>query len=188
MQSPTTTPPAAAAATTYTTIPISGADVISRSVQNISNSISRHRPWPEFIAAGVFDRPESLSAAGIRLRRNAKYFSINYAILISTIAAASLLGTPIALIVFASIFALWLILYFFREDPMIVWGHHVSDRLVMVGLVLVTAVAVCFTGTVNNLLIGIAVGLLILAVHGVLRNPEGLFLDEDDAFSNGTLF
>ncbi|XP_059662313.1 PRA1 family protein G2-like [Cornus florida] len=188
MQLPPTTKSAVAATTsTYTTIPISGADVISRSVQNLSNFISRRRPWPEFIASGVFDRPDSISGAGTRFRKNSNYFGVNYGIVISTCAAVFLIGNPIALIIFALVFALWLILYFFREDPMIVLGHHVSDRIVMVGLVVGSLVAVWFTGTVNILLVGIGSGLLIAVLHGVFRNPEGLFLDEDDAVSNGLI-
>ncbi|KAL7217653.1 hypothetical protein ACSBR2_010986 [Camellia fascicularis] len=190
MLSPTTTTTSAAAATStasYTTIPISGDDVISRSIQNLSDTVSRHRPWSEFIAAGVFDSPESLSAAGLRLQKNSKYFSINYAILISICAAFSVLLTPISLIAYAAVFALWLVLVFFREDPMVAWGYHVSDRIVIGGLVLVSAMAIWFAGLVNYLLIGVAVGLLISAVHGALRNPDGLFLDEEDAVSDGLI-
>ncbi|XAR56854.1 hypothetical protein NMG60_11037475 [Bertholletia excelsa] len=189
MLSPTSPSTAATTTTTstYTTIPISGSDVISRSVQNLSNFVSRHRPWQELIAAGSFDRPDSLSGAGVRLRRNVKYFGINYAIIVSICAAFALVGAPIALIIYALVFALWLVLLFSREDPMVAWGHHVDDRLVIASLVVVSVAAVWFTGMVNSLLIGIALGLLISAVHGVLRNPEGLFLDEDDAATNGLI-
>lgn len=70
---------------------------------------------------------------------------------------------------------------------MVVWGHHVSDWIVLLSLVIVTFLAVWFTGMVVNLMIGIGVALLILAVHGVLRNPEGLFLEENDAVSTGLI-
>lgn len=70
---------------------------------------------------------------------------------------------------------------------MVVWGHHVDDRIVMVGLVVITALTVWLTGFVDNLLVGIGIGLLIAAIHGVFRNPEGLFLDENDAASNGLI-
>ncbi|CAK9157817.1 unnamed protein product [Ilex paraguariensis] len=182
--------PSAATATTtiYTTIPISGTDVISRSFQNVSTFLSRSRPWPEFFpAVGNFDHPGSLSGAGLRLKLNSKYFIVNYAIIIFTCATFSLIGVPIALIVYGLIFLLWLVLYIFREDPMAMWGHHVSDRVVTVGLILVSAVAVWFTGALTNLVMGTGAGVLISAIHGVLRNPEGLFLDESDAISNGLI-
>ncbi|CAL5359168.1 unnamed protein product [Camellia sinensis] len=86
--------------------PISGDDVISRSIQNVSDTVSRHRPWSDFLAAGVFDSPESLSAASLRLHKHSKYFSITYAILILICAAFSILLTPISLIAYAAVFAL----------------------------------------------------------------------------------
>ncbi|KAH7861829.1 hypothetical protein Vadar_031414 [Vaccinium darrowii] len=180
MQPPTT-------ASTYTTIPISGSDVISRSIQNLSTSLSLHRPWLDFLSPATLDAPSSLSAALTRLRQNSKYFATNYAILISSCAAASLIGSPLSLIAYAAVFFLWLVLYFYREDPMAAWGRHVDDRVVIVGLVLVSVVAIWIVGMVNVLLVGVAVGVLICAVHGVVRNSQGLFLDEDDAVSSGLI-
>ncbi|KAL3643221.1 hypothetical protein CASFOL_014036 [Castilleja foliolosa] len=177
-----------AAAPRYTTIPISGVDVISRSTQNLSTSFSRCRPWPEYLAAtAAFDLPSSLSAAYARFRRNSTYFSVNYAIIITACAAVSLIGSPIALLVIGFVYFLWLILYFFREDPLLIWGHQVGDWTVFVGLVLVSIAAFWITGPLNSLSIGVGLGLLISVVHGVLRNPEGLFLDENDAVSNGLI-
>ncbi|KAI3456735.1 hypothetical protein Pfo_013398 [Paulownia fortunei] len=184
----TPTTSAATPAATYTTIPISGIDVISRSTQNLSACLSRCRPWPEFFATtSALDFPPSLSAASLRFRRNASYFSVNYAIIITACAAVSLIGSPIALIIIGFVFFLWLILHFFREDPLLIWGHHISDWAVILGLGLVSIAALWITGPLNSLSIGIGVGLLISFVHGVLRNPEGLFLDENDAVSNGLI-
>ncbi|KAK4439628.1 PRA1 family protein G2 [Sesamum alatum] len=173
---------------TYTTIPISGLDVISRSTQNLSACLSRCRPWPEFLATtSALDFPHSISAAYHRFRRNATYFSINYAIIVTACAAISLIGSPIALIIIGFVFFLWLILHFFREDPLLIWGHQVSDWAVILGLVSITVGALWITGPLNSLSIGIGTGLLISVVHGVLRNPEGLFLDENDAASDGLI-
>ncbi|XP_075483310.1 PRA1 family protein G2-like [Primulina tabacum] len=177
---------ASAAPASYTTIPISGGAVISRSTQNLTVCLSRARPWPEFLATtAIIDLPPSFSAATHRLRRNSSYFSVNYAIIVTACAAASLIGAPIALIVIGFVFFLWLILHFFREDPLLIWGYHVNDLAVILGLVLVSIAALWIIGPLNNLSIGIGVGLLIFAIHGVLRNPEGLFLDENDAVSDG---
>ncbi|KAL1556102.1 PRA1 family protein G2-like [Salvia divinorum] len=179
---------ASAAAATYTTIPISGIDVIYRSTQNLSASLSRCRPWPEFLATvSALDLPPSLSAASLRLRRNAAYFSLNYAIIVTACAAVSLITTPVALILLGFLLFLWLILHFFREDPLLVWGRHVSDWAVIAGLAVLSILALWITGPLHNLSIGIIVGLLISVVHGVLRNPEGLFLDENDAVSTGLI-
>ncbi|KAL0306178.1 UNVERIFIED_CONTAM: PRA1 family protein G2 [Sesamum radiatum] len=185
---PSTRSATAAPPATYTTIPISGLDVISRSTQNLSAYLSRCRPWPEFLATtSALDFPHSISAAYLRFRRNAIYFSINYAIIVTACAAISLIGSPIALIIIGFVFFLWLILHFFREDPLLIWGHQISDWAVILGLVLITVAALWITGPLNSLSIGIGAGLLISVVHGVLRNPEGLFLDENDAASDGLI-
>ncbi|KAF3622408.1 hypothetical protein CQW23_18079 [Capsicum baccatum] len=185
---PSSTTTSSAAATTYTTIPISGSDVINRSIQNLYTFLSKTRPWPEFLAgANAVDIPTSLSDAGIRIRRNLNYFSVNYAIIISAFAAGSLIGSPVLLIFTCLIFASWLILFFFREDPMVVFGHQVSDLIVIVGLLTVSAITIWFTGILNNLMVGIGIGVLVSVIHGSLRNPEGLFVDEDDAVTAGLI-
>ncbi|KAI3510159.1 hypothetical protein L1887_25690 [Cichorium endivia] len=175
-------------AATYTTIPISGTDVIFRSFQNLSSFLSLRRPCQEFVfGAGSFDMPDSLNLTATRLGVNSKYFGVNYGIIITACAAVSLIGDPTILVVFASVFTLWLVLYFFREDPMVVWGHHVHDHLVTAALVLITGVSIWIIGFVTNLMIGIAVGVLISIVHGVFRNPQGIYLDENDAASDGLI-
>ncbi|XP_055823126.1 PRA1 family protein G2 [Solanum dulcamara] len=180
--------PTSVTTATYTTIPISGGDVINRSIQNLYTFLSRSRPWPEFLAgASAVDIPTSFSDAAIRVRRNFKYFSVNYAIVISACAACSLIGSPVLLIFASLISASWLILLFFREDPMVVLGHQVSDLAVISVLVTVSASTVWFTGILNNLMIGIVIGVLLSVIHGGLRNPEGLFVDEDDAVSTGLI-
>ncbi|XP_051128535.1 PRA1 family protein G2 [Andrographis paniculata] len=179
---------AGAAAATYTTIPITGMDAISRSGQNLSACLSRCRPWPEFLATtAALDFPKSVAEASLRFRRNAGYFSVNYSIIITACAAAALLSSPAALVLIGLVFFLWLIFYFFREDPLLIWGRHVSDWAVIGGLVAVTAGALWITGPLNSLSAGVAAGFLISVLHAVLRNPDGLFLDENDAVSNGLI-
>lgn len=197
MPSPTTTAAnpvvnsplsAADSAATYTTIPISASGVVQRSIQNLYAFFNRCRPWPEFLStANAFDLPASTSDVLIRLRRNSNYFAVNYSILISCCAAGSLLGTPILLVLVILLFALWLILYFFREDPIVIWGRHIGDQVVITALVIGSALILWITGVLNNLLIGVGVGISLSAVHGIFKNPEGLFLDEDDAVRNGLI-
>nr|GMC76348.1 PRA1 family protein G2 [Ipomoea batatas] len=176
---------AAGAAATYTTIPIPASGVVQRSIQNFYAYFNRCRPWPEFLSTAAFDLPASTSDVWIRLRRNSNYFAVNYSILVSCCAAASLLGTPILLAVVVLLFALWLVLYFFREDPIVVFGRHIGDQLVIAALVIGSALILWITGVLNNLLFGVGVGISLSAIHGIFRNPEGLFLDEDDAVLNG---
>lgn len=86
-----------------------------------------------------------------------------------------------------AVVGLWLVIYFFREDPLEVWGHHVSDWAVLVGLGLVSVLVVWASGGLGSVLLGLVVGLVLCGVHGLLRNPEGLFLNENDAASQGLI-
>lgn len=70
---------------------------------------------------------------------------------------------------------------------MVVLGHQVSDLAVISGLATVSAIVVWYTGILNSLMIGIMMGVLLSVIHGGLRNPEGLFVDEDDAVSTGLI-
>nr|XP_043618738.1 PRA1 family protein G2 [Erigeron canadensis] len=180
----TTMPSPPPSTTTYITIPISGTDVIFRSFQNLSTFLSHHRPWPEFLSTfSSFTCPNSFT----RIQSNLKHFSINYGIITTSCAAVSLLGNPLRLLAFGLVFTLWLVFYFLREDPVVVYGHNVHDHVVTCGLVLVSFFCVLCLGFGWNLVVGIAVGALISVVHAVFRNDEGIYLDENDAVSEGLI-
>lgn len=168
----------------YTTIPISFSDVISRSFHNLSSAVSRLRPWPEFFSTASIDRPASFNYVLIRIRKNVRHFRVNYALVVSVCASLSLIGTPFSLIVIAAVVGMWLLLHFFREDPLVAWGQqHVGDRTILLGLVLLSIAALWLTGVAGSLIGGVGFGVVLSGIHGALRNPEDLFLDEDEAAS-----
>lgn len=70
---------------------------------------------------------------------------------------------------------------------MIIMGRRIDDRVVIVGLVLGSAAIIWSLGVVTNLLIGISAGLLVSAIHGLLRNTEEIFLDETDGAYAGLI-
>ncbi|RWR95749.1 PRA1 family protein G2 isoform X1 [Cinnamomum micranthum f. kanehirae] len=179
---PSTTP------ATYTTIPISASDVISRSFQNLSSSFSLLRPLSDLFPSAGFDRPDSLSSAKARLFTNLSYFRVNYALLLLTCALFSLLfHSPLSLLLISALFLLWLLLFFFREDPLILWGCHVADSWLLGGLVVVSILSVWGLGVFWNLVIGVGIGVLAVVAHGVFRNGDGLFLGEEEAASKGLI-
>lgn len=175
------------ATATYTSIPVTipATDVISRSIQNLLGAIYRRRPWPEF--GSSLDRPDSYSSALARIRFNASHFRVNYLLLIGVCGFLSLIGSPGLLFATAAVVGLWLLIYFFREDPLVLWGHHLSDWTVLVGLLLVSFAALWLSTGLANVLLGLAVGLLLCGLHGLIRNPQGLFLDENQAASTGLI-
>lgn len=157
----------APATVTYTSIPVT---------IPASDIISRHRPWPD-----------SFPSALTRLRFNARHFRTNYILLIGACGFLSLIGSPGWLLVTAAVVWLWLVIYFFREDPLVVFGHHFSDWAVFVGLGLASLAVVWLSSGLGTLILGLGVGLLVCGLHGLIRDPEGLFLDENDAVSAGLI-
>ncbi|CAH2069774.1 unnamed protein product [Thlaspi arvense] len=173
---------------TYTSIPIPTGDVISRSIHNLTSAISRHRPWSELVFSGAFCFPERFSSLPLRSRTNFRYFFVNYSLVVGTCAALALISaSPVALIVVGTIIASWLLFHFFREDPLILWGFQVGDRTVVLFLVLASLWAVWFTSSAVSLAEGVSAGLLLCAIHSVLRNSDELFLEEDDAVNGGLI-
>ncbi|KAM1494486.1 hypothetical protein ACFX2K_029265 [Malus domestica] len=75
----------------------------------------------------------------------------------------------------------------YLEDPLDVWGHHVSDWAVMAGLVVVSGLVAWASSGLVNVTLGLGVGLVLCGVHGLLRNTEGLFLNENEAASQGLI-
>ncbi|GLT26442.1 hypothetical protein SLA2020_015060 [Shorea laevis] len=172
---------------TYTTIPISlsFSTVISRSLHNLTTTLSCHlRPWPDLLGsgAGSYSRPDSFPA---RARSNLRYFLANYSFVVAAACALSLLTAPFSLVLLSVIIALWILLYLFREDPLVLWGHSIPHRWVPFCLVGVSILAVWVCGVVENLVIGFVLGCLVCGVHAIFRNPDGLYLEENDAVSLG---
>ncbi|XVE80656.1 hypothetical protein DITRI_Ditri14bG0156400 [Diplodiscus trichospermus] len=170
---------------TYTTIPISASDVFSRSLHNLSSTLSHHlRPWPQLLGSGSrsFSRPPSFLS---RASANILFFRANYSLVVVATSALSLIGSPLSLLLCCAVFALWLLLFFFREDPLVLWGHCVSDRFVLFSLAFLSVLTIWVCGVLQNLALGLGIGVLVCGVHALLRNSDGLFLDENDAASAG---
>lgn len=89
------------------------------------------------------------------------------------------------MIVFLAISVAWF--YYFREEPIVISGTQLDDRLVLVGLGLVTVVALALTHVGLNVLVALIVGFFVLGIHGALRGTEDLFLDENEAAEGGLL-
>lgn len=70
---------------------------------------------------------------------------------------------------------------------MFLFGNEISNQSVLWSLILSSLVAIWYTGAMNHLMVGLSVGVLVCILHGVLKNPDGLFLDENDAVSDGLI-
>ncbi|XP_042499943.1 PRA1 family protein F3-like [Macadamia integrifolia] len=173
--------------TTYGTIPTgpSGVEFISTAKERIKSGLGTRRPWREMIHRYAFAVPPNVSEALVRGRTNVAYFRMNYTIIVLLILFLSLLWHPISLIVFIAMMAAWLFLYFLRDQPLVIAGRTMDDRVVLIVLAVVTIVALLLTQATLNIIVSLLIGLAVVLVHASFRKTEDLFLDEESMGSDG---
>jgi hypothetical protein len=148
--------------------------------ESVRNGFSQRRPFSELIDRSAFSKPESISEATTRIRKNYAYFRINYLATISLILAFSLLTNPFSLLLLVGLLCSWLFLYLFRasDQPLVLFGRTFSDRETL-GILIVLSVFVVFLTNVGSVIISaLLVGVGIVCAHGAFRVPEDLFLDD----------
>ncbi|XP_060187280.1 PRA1 family protein F3-like [Lycium barbarum] len=144
--------------------------------------LGMRRPWKEMLS---FSLPESSGDAILRIKENSSYFHMNYVIIILFVIFLSLLWHPVSLIVFLITLAAWLFLYFLRDDPLVVFGYIVDERVVLTVLSIFTMVLLLATSTMN-VVAGVAVGVAIVVAHGAIRRTDDLrFMDEEELGGGG---
>ncbi|XP_052181172.1 PRA1 family protein F2-like [Diospyros lotus] len=166
--------------TTYGTIPTSSPsklEYISRAKERLKSGLGARRPWKEMYNSIGF--PASFGDAIRRIRKNLAYFRTNYAIVVLLIVFLSLLWHPISLIVFVVMMAVWLFLYFLRDEPLVIFGRTVDDRVILVVLSVLTIVFLLLTNATTNILVSLAIGVCIVLIHAALRKTDDLPVDEE---------
>lgn len=144
---------------------------INHITETVKNGLSQRRPWAELADRSAFVKPESLSEASLRIRKNYSYFRVNYLSLIAIVLAFSLLTHPVSLIVLVGLLAAWLFLYLFRpsEPPLVIFGRTYSERETL-GILILTTIVVIFLTSVGSVLISaLMFGLAIVCTHGAFR-------------------
>ncbi|KAL3830226.1 hypothetical protein ACJIZ3_019028 [Penstemon smallii] len=159
---------------------------ISGISETVRSGLANRRPWPEVLDRSAFTKPESISEATLRIRKNYTYFRINYLTVITAVLAVSLLTNPFSLISLSALLAAWLFLYVFRQSsdpPITAFGRQFSDRETLFFLIVSSIVVIFLTSVGSVLVSALMVGVAIVCLHGAFRVPEDLFLDEQETQS-----
>ncbi|KAG7014025.1 PRA1 family protein F2, partial [Cucurbita argyrosperma subsp. argyrosperma] len=172
--------------TSYGTIPTSAApgtssnlEFFSRGKQRLEAGFATRAPWRLMFDFHSFTLPFNFRDTFSRVKTNIAYFRMNYAIIVLFILFLSLLWHPISLIVFTAMLAVWLFLYFLRDEPLILLGRLIDDRVVLVVLSVFTLVFLFLTNATLNILLSILIGAVLLLIHAAVRKTDDLFLDEE---------
>ncbi|RZC68692.1 hypothetical protein C5167_031859 [Papaver somniferum] len=166
----------------YGTIPIStpstsesGMEFISRAKERGRSIYATRKPWKELADLKSFDRAINFT----RIKRNLNYFRVNYTMIILGILFLSLLWHPVSMIVFLVVFVGWLFLYFFRDEPMVVYNWSFDDRVILVVLSVVTICALILTHVWLNVVVSLAIGVGLVVLHSAFRVTDDLYLDDE---------
>ncbi|KAH7542774.1 PRA1 family protein B1 [Ziziphus jujuba] len=178
---PTTTTTTQTQQSSFPSIPVRA--IFTRLSGYARSAFSNRRPWTELIDRTAFSRPDSLSDAASRVRKNAAYFRVNYLTLLALVLALFLLSHPFSLLTLIALLAAWLFLYALRpsDQPLVIFGRTYSDPQILVGLGLITLIVILVTSVASLLITAVLVGVAIVCAHGAFRDPEDLFLDEQES-------
>ncbi|XVF62979.1 hypothetical protein PTKIN_Ptkin09bG0052100 [Pterospermum kingtungense] len=138
------------------------------------------RPWRDFLDITAVDIPFSFSDSTTRIALNLTYFRFNYTVVLLLILFLSLIYHPLSLLTFLVILLAWFFLFFARDhqDPVVIFGFVVDDRLVIAALLGLTVAGLVLTGVWVNVLVAVAVGVGLVILHAVLRSTDDLVMDD----------
>ncbi|XP_010505459.1 PREDICTED: PRA1 family protein B4 [Camelina sativa] len=162
---------------------------VNQITDTVKNGLSKRRPWAELADRSALSKPESISDAAVRIRKNYSYFKVNYLTVATAIVGFSLVTHPFSLVFLLCLLASWLFLYMFRptDQPLVVFGRTFSDRETLGCLILFSIFVVFLTDVGSVLVSAMMVGVALICAHGAFRAPEDLFLDEQEPAATGFL-
>lgn len=137
------------------------------------------KPWSEVVDRNSFSKPANFAEAAGRLRKNAAYFKVNYLIVMLITLAVTFLLHPSSLIVLGLLTGGWIYVFLVRTQPLTIGGRTLSEREKLLGMSALSFITVFFLTSVGTVLFSaLSVSFCVIALHGAMRVPDDLFLDD----------
>ena len=148
--------------------------------------LKESKPWGEFVDREALGKPGTVAEAVSRLRANAGYFRVNYAIVLFTTVLVFLLAKPSAILWIALVAAGWLYLFVLQPGPLTLGGRTFGHNEKLMGASAGSLLIIFFLTNVASVIFSaLAVGCFAVAVHGALRVPDNLFIDDGEQPGGG---
>lgn len=129
-----------------------------------------------------FSKPGTMQEAYSRLRRNAGYFRVNYLVIAVLTIAGSFITHPSSLLVLAGLLALWVYMFAIKQGPLVLGDKEFSEREKMALISGLSFLVIFFFSNVGTVVMSaVVLSCAIIGLHGAMRVPDDLFLDDTDA-------
>nr|XP_043629004.1 PRA1 family protein D-like [Erigeron canadensis] len=129
------------------------------------------RPWlSDFLTN--FTLPLSISSLSNRFTSNIYTYRGNYAIITIIIFILTLIFRPFTAVMFLFIISSWVYLLIARDEPLVLFDFEIGDRLVLIGLSVVTIVAVAVSGVWWKLFVSGLISGLVVSLHAILKTTD----------------
>ncbi|QDZ20324.1 prenylated rab acceptor family protein [Chloropicon primus] len=144
-----------------------------------SNLLRSSKPWVEFVDRKSFSKPESLTNAVGRVRKNVAYFGVNYLLLMLVVLVLYLIAKPSSIIWLLLLSAMWLYVMAVNPGPVTIGGRTFSQMEKLIGASVVSVLAIFYFSEVGSILLYAALsGVGLICIHGAVMTPENLFSDD----------
>eukprot|EP01026_Neomeris_dumetosa_P011996 TRINITY_DN1422_c0_g2_i13.p3 TRINITY_DN1422_c0_g2~~TRINITY_DN1422_c0_g2_i13.p3 ORF type:complete len:183 (-),score=11.35 TRINITY_DN1422_c0_g2_i13:635-1183(-) len=158
------------------TLLLSAAGNLRDTVQRI---LKQRKPWAEVFDRTAFEKPANINEATTRLKRNSAYFRVNYIIFIALIILICFLASPSSLVILCALLAAWVYVFVVKAGPLVLGGRTFSEREKLIAMGAISFVLVFFLTSIASVLFyAIALSCILIAIHGAMRQPEDLFLED----------
>jgi len=106
-----------------------------------------------------------------RVRSNFAYFQTNYVLVFLVLCLYSALTSPLFLVALVLVALLWLYLWRWRTQPLVVRGWAIPEQLTVVALALVSAFLFYMTSATDVVFWLLIVTLTFIALHSIFYTP-----------------